>query len=294
MGAPALRQAAGQKSLRVYFIGNSVTDTVNYRGLAELAKSRGVNQVWGRHMIPGAPLFYMWREKGGFKEEPFGVTQDALKNYAWDVITVQPFDRHLVNENDEGDLANIQHILDLATAKNPMAQLYIYARWPRITKGGKGFAYDKNDYDPRRAGSGVPLDGADDFHARWTAKFTGGWDGTNENKDYFEQVLRGVQKANPKLRKPPLLIPVGHVMDALDAEMRANRVPGYKSVYQLYRDGIHLNRYGSYLVGCTFFATLYRQTPVGLPTAPYGDLDPAIAAIIQRTVGRTIEREFPV
>ncbi len=48
--------ATGQKPLRVYFVGNSVTDTINYRALAELAKSRDHKHVWGRHMIPGAPL----------------------------------------------------------------------------------------------------------------------------------------------------------------------------------------------------------------------------------------------
>ena len=47
-------QATGQdaKPLRVYFVGNSVTDTINYSALAELAKSRGFQQIWGRHMIP--------------------------------------------------------------------------------------------------------------------------------------------------------------------------------------------------------------------------------------------------
>ena len=42
-------QATGQdaKSLRVYFVGNSVTDTINYGALAELAKSRGLSAGLG-------------------------------------------------------------------------------------------------------------------------------------------------------------------------------------------------------------------------------------------------------
>lgn len=47
--------AQNANALRVYFIGNSVTDTINYRALVELAKSRGHQQVWGRHMIPRTP-----------------------------------------------------------------------------------------------------------------------------------------------------------------------------------------------------------------------------------------------
>lgn len=49
------REPETRKTLRVYFVGNSVTDTINYRALAALAKSPGHKQVWGRHGIPGAP-----------------------------------------------------------------------------------------------------------------------------------------------------------------------------------------------------------------------------------------------
>ncbi len=52
IAAPAFAEDRAPTPLRVYFVGNSVTDTINYRALAELAKSRGYTQVWGRHMIP--------------------------------------------------------------------------------------------------------------------------------------------------------------------------------------------------------------------------------------------------
>jgi hypothetical protein len=78
-------------TLRVYFVGNSVTDTINYRALAELAKSRGHQQVWGRHMIPGAPLHWIWEHpKDGFQEPPFGHYPTALAEHQWDVLSLQP------------------------------------------------------------------------------------------------------------------------------------------------------------------------------------------------------------
>ena len=61
----AAQSSAEEKTLRVYFVGNSVTDTINYRALAELAKSRGHKHVWGRHMIPGAPLQWIWEHPQG-------------------------------------------------------------------------------------------------------------------------------------------------------------------------------------------------------------------------------------
>ena len=56
------------------------------------------------------------------------------------------------------------------------------------------------------------------------------------------------------MKKPPLLVPVGHVMNELHTQMKAGRVSGYTSIDQFYKDGIHLNEAGSYLVGCTYGA----------------------------------------
>ncbi len=88
--------------------------------------------------------------------------------------------------------------------------------------------------------------------------------------------------ASPFLKRPPELVRVGHAMAALEAEMKAGKVPGYTTVWQLYKDGIHLSETGSYLVGCVYFAHLLRQSPVGLPTEPYGKVDPALAPFIQK------------
>ncbi len=63
---------------------------------------------------------------------------------------------------------------------------------------------------------------------------------------------------------------------------------GYHDTHQLYKDGIHLNETGSYLVGCTYFATLLRENPAGLPTEPYGMISPAVAKLIQETVWKTV------
>jgi hypothetical protein len=281
------------RSLRVYFVGNSVTDTVRYGELARLAQARGVTLVWGRHMIPGAPLEWLYTHPDdGFREEPFGGWEKALGQFAWDAVSLQPFDRHLTGKNEKGeergDVALIAKMAQRAAAKNPDVQVYIYARWPRVTVGGKSVPFDKNDYDPSKPGSGNDLAKVDDYRARWEAKYTGGWDNTNETRDYFETLLRETRRATPNLRKPVLLIPVGDVLADLHTQMQAGKIPGWKSIYQFYKDGIHLNEPGSYAVACTFFATLLRQSPEGLPSEPYGKIAPALAKAIQQTAWRVV------
>ena len=81
-------------------------------------------------------------------------------------------------------------------------------------------------------------------------------------------------------------------MYALDLRMRAGEVSGYSDIHQLYKDGIHLNEAGSFLVGCTFFATLFGEDPAGLPTEPYGNIAPAVAKAIQQAVWDTV-RQHP-
>jgi hypothetical protein len=253
-----------QKHLRIYFIGNSVTDTINYRALAELAKSRSHGHVWGRHMIPGAPLQWIWQHPDqGFQQQPFGRYPTALKKHQWDALSLQPFDRHIMG--DEGDIVMAKNFIGMALPESPDVQVYVYARWPRKDK-----------------------DGSLDYGKKWLRKYTGGWDGTNETKDYFERLTLELRKACPELKKPPLMIPVGHVMFALDKQMQSGEIEGYSDISQVYKDGIHLNNVGSYIVGCTFLSTLYKESPEGLPSSPYGINDSKLTETIQDAVWEVV------
>ena len=85
------------------------------------------------------------------------------------------------------------------------------------------------------------------------------------------------------------MVPVGHVMYELDQRMKAGQVSGYTSDYgKCTSDDIHLNNVGSYVVGCTYFATLYRQDPKGLSSEPYKVTDPKLAEVIQDTVWKVV------
>ncbi len=210
-------------------------------------------------MIPGAPLQWIWQHpKDGFQEPPFGHYPNALASFQWDVLSLQPFDRHL--DGKDGDIIMAKNFIDIALPKSPDLQVYVYARWPRQQK--------------------------DDFDTAWLKKYTGGWDGTNETKDYFERLTLELTKAYPKLKIH--MVPVGHVMYELNQRMKAGQVPGYKDIKEVFADGIHLNNVGSYVVGCTYFATLYKENPKGLPGEPYKVTDPKLADLIQETVWKVV------
>ncbi len=249
---------------RVYFIGNSVTDTIRYRELEQLAAERGKQLVWGRHMIPGAPLEWIWSHPDqGFKQDPFGHYPEALASHNWDVLCLQPFDRHI--EGEQGDVAMAKNFIRAALSKSPDLQVYIYARWPRKNK-----------------------DGQLDFGRQWLRKYTGGWDNTNETADFFERLATAIQEECPELKRPVRIIPVGYVMQELDRRMQRKEVPGLSDIGEVYRDQIHLDDVGSYVVACTFYATLFDDSPVGLSTDGYGKIDPELARVIQETAWKVV------
>ena len=242
--------------LRTYFIGNSVTDTIRHGSLAKFAKSRGHILTWGRDMIPGAPLSWLWEHpKDGFQQEPFGLyPRPPLSEQPWDVLTLQPFDRHLVGK--DGDLAMAGNFIDLALKHSPDVQVYLYSRWPRKDKAKDG---------------SLVLD----YRTKWIRQYTGGWDGTEETRDYFEKLVAELRKAYEGKAKPVLMIPVGDVLLELHERMRAGKVQGFNDIAEVYVDGIHFNNVGSYIVGMTFYATLFRDDPRGMTADPHNEkLDP--------------------
>lgn len=258
--------ADSKETLRVYHVGNSITDAINYNSFGQLAQSRGHKYVFGRHMIPGAPLSWIWEHRDqGFREEPFGYYPNALPNYQWDVLTLQPYDRHI--EGNDGDVVMAKNYIDLALPKSPDLYIYVYSRWPRREQ-----------------------DGSLDFDKKWLRKYTGGYDGTEETKDYFEKLTLELRKANPKIRDRIFMVPVGDVLYELNQQMKAGKVPGYTSITQVYADGIHFNDVGSYIVGCTFYATLYKDNPKGLTATPYKVNNPQLVSIIQDAVWKVVRK----
>src|SRR5258708_3451144 len=82
--------------------------------------SRGHQLVWGRQMIPGAPLQWLWEHPSdGFTEKPFGYPLQAFKDFQWDVVSLQPFDRGLTSQDGSDDVTKIRQYAELAAARNP-------------------------------------------------------------------------------------------------------------------------------------------------------------------------------
>jgi hypothetical protein len=274
--AMALTASAGE-TLHVYHIGNSVTDTIKYDRLAKVAEGMGDAYKYGRHTIPGAPLSWTYENPdGGFGEEPYGRFEKALPGFVWDAITLQPFDRQL--SGSDGDRAMGAAFIQeaLKQPENAKARILVYSRWPRRDSEEATTFYGRT------------------YQEQWERSYTEpSYDGGFETRDYFEQVLEAWREDFPAMTVE--MVPVGDVLYAMADQIDSAQLPPFKSITEIYTDAIHFDdggehgNVGSYAVALTFYATLFKKSPVGdKEFGLWGIKDPALAAKIQKIVWKVV------
>ncbi len=256
----ALAAATGAASgpLRMYYLGNSLTDELKYERFVELAREGGAELVWGRHMIPGAPIRWLWSATNGFSERPYGPWPTALREYEWDVVTLQPFNPF------DSEFPHARLFCAEIAKRSPAAEVLIYAQWPGRGRGADWeLAFAGRTDAGRAAGPDSYAVRAAAVPAPWRERLA---ERSLRNEYELIVVSLNAERAMPR---PVRLIPVGHVMQLLGQKMRAGLVPGYRTPWDFYSDGIHVNNVGSYIVACTFYATIFRRSPLDLPLAGY-------------------------
>ena len=201
----------------------------------------------------------MYPDYADFTGPAYGTFGNALPNYEWDAVTLEPFGPTAT------DAARIADFVGLMLNKpaNIHTQAYLYENWPLQSNIGAGT-----------------------FSSFWEQPWTG-INATIRTRDYFQSLANQVNVAELGLEKEILLVPAGDVLNALDKRMRAGDVPGFSSVNALYQDDVHLKTgVGYFTVSTAFYATMYHDNPMGLaiPANMTSTVTPEFAAIVQRVV----------
>lgn len=231
------------KDIDVYFIGNSLTGNIQREDLEEIVDNHSPHTMdHDMTGAAGAPIDWLWEDPVKGQE-----IRDDFARGGWDATTVQPFVRDLAR-----DVPPTLEILDAALVDNPDIQLHVYATWVK----NEGFDYatawlqDVTKWIETGNQSGL-----------YTPNFT---------KQYFETLTRRLREQQPQGSRPVEMVPAGHAMFLLDQKIKAGLVD-LDGPASWMNDGVHTNNIGSFLVGMTFYATLYEESPVGLPAGGYND-----------------------
>jgi len=172
------------KGLRIFHIGNSLTD--HAYAMHDIVKGKGhTDVVWGRFMIPGAPIRHLWSNPGGGWTDVTGANikgkaSQILQENKWDALVLQLFPQN-------GDTAQTMtesggNFAEAAYKGNPECQVYVFGSYPGQENFGK-YAETVAKYDA------MAVEGA-----------------------------KGISKRSPK-RKPVRVIPVAQGFQAIGEKM---------------------------------------------------------------------------
>ncbi len=267
VGEVPAEEQRGQKS---YHIGNSLTDTIN-PWLEPIADSTGVDHVYARWTIPGAPPVWLWEHKGEGFEDPEGASDfdNFVRSFApIDHMSVQPFaDPNLETQGKAG-----LEMYKAALEHSPNLQFWIYAQWAPWT-----------EWTTEGLSKGAPWQAPpEDFPPAPTS-----WESATRNQLLFHELYREYvdERAGGK---SVLIVPSGLALIELKRQVEAGKVPGITNFYaQHFSDDLHLSEKGQYLVALVFYSCLYRQSPEGRVTFANTGLTEEQARIYQRIAWET-------
>ncbi len=292
----ALCTTALSETQRMYAIGNSLsggmgfgTDSWDKRKMFTLFVNSGPHAVTiDKTIIAGAPLNYTWS---------FGQYTNLTAQAPWDVLTLQPYDRMLVDgahTPDWGDVLNAKNFIQYALTNSPNIQPYVYSHWPSIPNHlihqqyiDQGYTWE--EAEALRQQAMVDFQTAGGFDGHWNTLYTDPLRIThNRTRDFFEQLqdTLNVDRLLPgdpihDLSKDVLMIPVGDVLYELSQRLKSNatllpKAAGgyYTDVSELIMDGTHLlPGAGRLISAAAWYATLFGTSPAGLDYTTYNDPD---------------------
>jgi hypothetical protein len=251
--------------LRSYHLGNSLTDTIN-PWLKPIADSTGVDHVYARWTIPGAPIKWLAEHQGeGFEDPEGAATFDSfVASFApIDHLSIQPYS----DPSFESQGGAAVGLLTTALRYNPQVQFWIYAQWPGRTEWAT---------DLLSAGGGT-------VYPEWQVPSAPtNWEEGARNELLYAEAFRDYVDARVG-GKPLLIVPGGLALVELKRRMDTGAMPGLSDFFgAMFEDEAHLKPPAQYLVALVFYVCLYRQSPVGRVTSAGTGLTAEQAQIFQQ------------
>ena len=237
---PTAVPVTGGKGLRSYHIGNSLTDGMG-EYTRELAIAAGfVDHFMDRQTIPGSPLYLNYQSDSGFGT-PY---REAFEKFApLSELVMQTFISNGDSQSPEFSLK----FYDDARVKSPAIRPWIYGQWEDL---------GSNKLNPTS-----PL-----------------WEERNRAlmRIYIAHSLNFNALTKDKKSE---VIPGGLALLNLKNAFDAKKVPDLTDFFATnFSDDLHLTENGRQFIGMLIFATLYDQSPVGLPVVKINDIGPTLTS----------------
>ncbi len=264
---------------RPFYVGHSLVNHTMPYMVQSLAVAAGKQTNYDRQIINGSPLENNYNNPGGAEGTPY-TTAFPNGNYNRLIVTeAVPLQNHLTWSNTYTAANNFYNYAKNNNNGVPV-KFYIYETWHCINSG----IPNSNPNFPNGCWYDNSANSTIQWHPRLQADFPL-WSG----------IVTHVRNQNPTDNQI-WMVPAGQAFYALTTQINAGNVPGISSYRDLFSDDIHLTNAGNYFIACVVYATIYGESPVGLPSAlsdqwgnPLTNMPtPAQAAVMQQVAWSTV------
>jgi hypothetical protein len=255
--------------LRTLHIGNSLTDIT--RQFAEYARTAHRPHVSQSFTYPGGTTRKLWEVSSMQRKSDWRIALEIIETA--DHLTVQPRDFKV---DDEADHA--LRFFEAVRLKSPEVQPWLYAEW-----------VEKERMRPSDKAE-VP---SSQMKKLWPALT---WEESmGAMLLYVEEVQHKLAAIDKNGKKLARVLPTNLAMGWMKNQIDRGEFPGVAAgaFYPfLFRDTIHPNPNGAYLVDLTWYAAFYGESPEGKVLPVGTDLTPEQATVMQQLAWDVI-RNYP-
>ena len=249
---------SSKPGLKTFHLGNSLTQTTAQ--FAKYARSAGYSHESWIFAMPGAQTIRLWNV--GLKDEKERWDKIWTSVPRIDHLTLQPRDFNVAEESDY-----CIRFINLAKEKSPDLQPWLYAEW---TEAVRQRPTDKGEVPSREMQRLYPA-------ATWEESMAA-------MLLYVEELQAKIGETYHAGRRPlvlPSAIAMGWIRNLIDNGKFPGVAPG--SFYStLFRDQVHPNANGAFLVDLTWYSAFYKESGEG-KVLPFGtDWNTEQARLLQR------------
>ena len=223
-----------------FHVGNSLTG--NASRFKTFIRTAGGRDDFPAYLIGGSLTVKLWNESHGADKARWDETW-AKALHPLDYFTMQPRDFNVAQEAD-----HCTRFIKLVREKSPEVQPWLYAEWVEMNRARPTDKGEVPSFQMKKT-----------FPALTWQESMGAM--LLYNEEVQHQIAAQYHEGKP-VRIIPSALALGWARTLIDQGNFPGVQPGEANFYAtLFEDQVHVNPAGCYLVGCTWYAALYHESP---------------------------------
>ena len=227
-------------AMNSFHVGNSLTG--NASRFKTFIRTAGGRDDFPAYLIGGSLTVKLWNESHGADKARWDETY-AKAVHPLDYFTMQPRDFSVAQEAD-----HCTRFIRLVREKSPDVQPWLYAEWVEMQRARPTDKGEVPSFQMKKT-----------FPALTWQESMGAM--LLYNEEVQHQIAAQYHEGKP-VRIIPSALALGWARTLIDQGNFPGVQPGEANFYAtLFEDQVHVNPAGCYLVGCTWYAALYHESP---------------------------------